>query len=107
MCLEHLRITGSALMGVIETLSCEKEFTRPITIEAVKPKENTLNEAEKFFEFMDKYKIYIKNHKKNYSKMTKAHPWFVNFNNSDWACFMFMHTFIHRRQIQAIIKDLK
>jgi hypothetical protein len=39
--------------------------------------------------------------------MTKAHPWFVNFNNSDWACFMFMHTFIHRRQIQAIIKDLK
>jgi len=39
--------------------------------------------------------------------MTKAHPWFVKFNNFDWNNFMFMHTFIHRRQIQAILNELK
>lgn len=107
MTLEHLRITGSAIIKVIETLTQEKAFERPITIEAVKPKENGSDEHTKFFAFMNEYAQYIKQHPKNYSKMTKKHPWFVNFNNSDWACFMFMHTFIHRRQIEAIIKELK
>lgn len=106
MCLEHLRITGSAIMLVINTLSKEEEFKKDITIEAVKPKDNSEKEHELFFDFMEKYNEFIKKHPKNYSKMTKRHPWFVNFNNSDWACFMFMHTFVHRRQIQAIIKEL-
>ena len=107
MTLEHLRIAGIAVMAVIDTLSNEKEFPKEITIEGVKPKDNSKDEAKKFFDFMTTYEEYIKNHKKNYSKMTKKHPWFVNFNNFDWSCFMFMHTFIHRRQIEAIIKELK
>ena len=107
MTLEHLRIAGTAVMAVIDTLSNEKEFPKEITIEAVKPKDNSKDEAKKFFDFMKTYAEYIKNHKKNYSKMTKKHPWFVNFNNFDWSCFMYMHTFIHRRQIEAIIKELK
>jgi hypothetical protein len=40
---------------------------------------------------------------KKHSQMTKRHPWFVEFNNFDWSAFMYMHTFIHRRQIEAII----
>lgn len=107
MTLEHLRITGTAIMSVIDTLSNEQEVTQEITIEAVKPKDNSNTEPEQFFSFMEKYDFFIKNHSKNYSKKTKKHPWFVHFNNSDWACFMFMHTFIHRRQIESIIKDLK
>lgn len=107
MTLEHLRIAGSAIMMVIDTLSNEKEFPKDIKIETVKPKNNGKDEAKKFFDFMKTYEEYIKNHKKNYSKMTKPHPWFVEFNNFDWACFMYMHTFIHRRQIEAIIKELK
>lgn len=107
MTLEHLRIAGSAVMSVIDILSNEKEFSKDITIEAVKPRDNAIDEAKKFFNFMKTYEEYIKNHKKNYSKKTKKHPWFINFNNFDWSCFMYMHTFIHRRQIQAIIKELK
>jgi hypothetical protein len=107
MTLEHLRIAGSAIMMLIDTLSNEKEFPKDIKIENVKPKENTKDEARKFFEFSNRYIEYIKNHKKNYSKKTKKHPWFVNFNNFDWVCFMYMHTFIHRRQIETIIKELK
>ncbi len=106
MTLEHLRITGSAIMLIISTLSEEKEFPKEITIEGVKPKENGEDEAKKFFDFMEKYNIFIKNHKKNKSKMTKKHPWFVEFNNLEWACFMFVHTFVHRRQIEKIIKAL-
>ena len=50
---------------------------------------------------------WIKSLDKKQSKMKKKHPWFTEFNNYDWSVFMFMHTFIHRRQIQAIIKELK
>lgn len=107
MVLEHLKIAGTGISSVIESLSNEKEFPQDITIQAVKPKDNGTDEAQKFFDFVETYEEYIKKHKKNYSKMTKPHPWFVEFNNFDWACFMYMHTFIHRRQIEAIIKELK
>lgn len=104
--LEHLTITGNALMTVIQTLSDEKEFTREITIEAVKPKENKLNQIDDFTELYERYFEFMKNLPKTQSKMTKKHPWFVGFNNFDWSVFMYMHTFIHRRQIEAIIAKL-
>lgn len=104
MVCEHLYIAGGAVMSVIDTLTKEEEFKRDIKIEAVKPKGEDENAYENFLSFMDKYEDYIKSHKKNQSKQTKAHPWFINFNNCDWSCFMFMHTFIHRRQIEEIIK---
>lgn len=106
MVLEHLTIAGSAVMMVIKTLSDEKEFKKEITIEGVKPKENKLNQLDEFLAFYENYFQYIQKHSKKYSKMRKKHPWFVNFNNFDWSVFMFMHTFIHRRQIEAIIKKL-
>lgn len=104
--LEHLTITGNALMVLIETLSNEKEFLKDITIEMVKPKENKLDQINDFMKFYESYIIFIKNLPKTQSKMKKKHPWFVEFNNYDWNIFMYMHTFIHRRQIQAIIKKL-
>ncbi len=55
MTLEHLRITGTAIMSVIDTLSNEQEVTQEITIEAVKPKDNSNTEPEQFFSFMEKY----------------------------------------------------
>jgi hypothetical protein len=107
MVLEHLTIAGTALMAVIKTLSEEKEFNREITIEGVKPFQNKLDQINDFIKFYDSYVYFIENLPKKQSKMTKAHPWFVEFNNFDWSIFMFMHTFIHRRQIEAIIKELK
>lgn len=106
MALEHLTITGNAIVMLINSLSQEKEFKREITIEGVKPKNDGTFNIEEFFIFMDKYSEYIKKHNKKQSTQTKKHPWFVNFNNADWNCFMFMHTFIHRRQIQTIMKGL-
>lgn len=104
--LEHLTITGNAVMMVINTLSQEKEFKKDVTIVGVKPKENKLDQLDEFLAFYDKYFEFINNLPKKQSRMTKKHPWFVSFNNFDWSIFMFMHTFIHRRQIEAIIKKL-
>ncbi|NUW27142.1 hypothetical protein HUX57_10755 [Arcobacter butzleri] len=103
MVLEHLEIAGNKVKDVIEALSLEKE----IKIENVKPKQNVENQYESFKKFYEEYISFIKTLDKKQSKMKKKHPWFIEFNNYDWSVFMFMHTFIHRRQIEAIIKELK
>ncbi len=55
---------------------------------------------------MNMYENMIKKLDKKQSKAKIRHPWFVEFNNFDWSVFMYMHTFIHRRQIEEIIRVL-
>lgn len=93
-------------MELIQTLSKEQEYPGDIKIEMVKPKENKLDQINDFLEFYESYFEFIDNLPKLQSTMKKKHPWFIEFNNFDWNIFMYMHTFIHRRQIQAIIKKL-
>lgn len=107
MVAEHLTIAGRGIMGIIATLSQEQPFERPVTIEGVKPFENKPDQIGEFEAFAKEYAAFFKALPKHHSKMTSPHPWFMQFNNFDWAAFMYMHTFIHRRQIQAIIKKLK
>jgi hypothetical protein len=107
MVLEHLTIAGKALQYVIDELSHEREVKIEIKIENVKPQDNKENQLEEFLAFYYNYFEYIKNHNKKQSKAKKQHPWFVEFNNFDWSIFIYMHTFIHRRQIESIIESLK
>ncbi|TQV62605.1 MAG: hypothetical protein FNT15_06360 [Sulfurovum sp.] len=105
MVLEHLTIVGSGIQQLIDTLSKEKAFEREVSIEAVKPQHNE-DYLEKFNQFSDSYIKFIKTLEKKKSKMTKKHPWFVEFNNFDWSIFVYIHTMVHRRQIQRIISGL-
>lgn len=107
MVIEHLCITGRKVMEVITALSQEREYSEIVTIAGVKPFANRSGTLDDFKAFIDKYKTFFTALPKHHSKMTKPHPWFYSFNNFDWSSFMYMHTFIHRRQIQAIIKALK
>ena len=107
MVLEHLEIAGNKVKNIIETLSLEKEFEEDVKIENVKPKLNNKNQYESFKKFYQDYILFIKSLDKKQSKMRKKHPWFIEFNNFEWSVFMYMHTFIHRRQIEAIIEELK
>lgn len=107
MVVEHLTITGNAIMLVINTLSKEKEFSRDVTVEGVKPFENKEDAIVDLLAFTDTYENFINSLDKKPSKQTKAHPWFIEFNNFDWSIFNAIHTFIHRRHIEAIISKLK
>ena len=106
MILEHLEIAGNKVKNIIETLSLEKEFEEDVKIENVKPKLNNKNQYESFKKFYQNYILFINSLDKKQSKMRKKHPWFIEFNNFEWSVFMYMHTFIHRRQIEAIIEDI-
>lgn len=107
MVIEHLCITGRKVMEIITALSEEREFRESVTIEGVKPFANRSGTLDDFKTFIDEYETFFTALPKHHSKMTKPHPWFRSFNNFDWAAFMYMHTFIHRRQIQSIINALK
>lgn len=106
MTLQHLTIVGTALIMVIDTLSKEQVIEKEVRIEDVKPSEQTKEESRKFFLYVKKYESFIKSHDKKVSTMKKKHPWFIEFNNKEWSTFAFIHTFVHRRQIEAIIKKL-
>ena len=105
--MEHLAVTGAGIQMIIATLSKEQEFPREVTIEGVKPKENRSDALEKLLAFTDGYEAFIGGLEKRVSAATKAHPWFGEFTNFDWHCLMAMHTFIHRRQIRAILKEAR
>lgn len=106
MVLEHLVIAGGLVKETILSLSKEKILVDDIKIEDVKPFENDEKALENFLAFYKSYVQMIENLPKKQSITTRKHPWFVRFNNFDWSIFMYMHTFIHRRQIQEIIKNL-
>jgi hypothetical protein len=107
MVLEHLVIAGALVKDTIKSLSNEIVPPQEIKIEDVKPFENSAEALEKFLEFYKTYFDMIETLQKKQSIATKKHPWFVSFNNFDWSIFMYMHTFIHRRQIEEIISKLK
>lgn len=106
MVIEHLNIVGYGIMGVIHTLSKEESVTEEIKIENVKPHGSTEDELNRFLAFSRVYDTFIEKLPKRKSRMTKPHPWFVELNNMDWSIFMAIHTFVHRRQIEAIIQRL-
>ena len=104
--LEHLIIAGTLVKNVIETLSKEEKFIEEIKIENVKAYGDDENQLELFLEFYNNYFEFITQLPKKQSIMKHRHPWFVEFNNFDWSVFMYMHTFVHRRQIEQILKEL-
>jgi uncharacterized protein YdiU (UPF0061 family) len=104
--LEHLVIAGNAVQLAISFLNKEREFKKEINIADVKAYGDDNEQFEKFNQFYSGYLEFVETNLIKQSKMTKAHPWFVEFNNFDWHSFMYMHTFVHRRQIEAIIKAL-
>jgi hypothetical protein len=107
MVIEHLNIVGYGIMGVIHTLSKEERVEKEIKIENVKPQGSVEDELNRFLAFSRVYNSFIEKLPKRKSNMTKLHPWFVELNNVDWSIFMAIHTFVHRRQIEAIIKGIK
>lgn len=107
MTLEHLVIAGTGVMGIIHTLSQEKKFAKEVTIQGVKPHANEADTLEAFVKFTEKYTAFIDALPKKKSLMRHQHPWFIEFNNFEWSVFMFIHTFVHRRQIEAIAKILR
>ena len=106
MAMEHLTITGYGVMNIIDNISKEQSMPQKITIQAVKPHENSDDSLSNFIKFTDTYTNFAKNLEKRVSSTTANHPWFGPFDNFTWYGFMAIHTFVHRRQIETILKNI-
>jgi len=100
MVIEHLIIVNTGIIEVIKTLGREEEVDGEIRIEDVKPHQGNCSLSE-LQTLLDTYTRTYTPPKRN-SRATKAHPWFVEFNDQEWYTFLAIHTWVHRRQIQAI-----
>ena len=101
--IEHITVVNAGIIEVIKTLSKEEAHLSEVSIQAVKPDNRglTLNHLEKIVKEYESFIPQTRN-----SKMTKSHPWFTGLNNRDWHTFLAIHTWVHKRQIKAILKQL-
>lgn len=105
--LEHLSIVGRGVQEIVATLSQERVYEAALSIEGVKPHANPAEALADFEAFAREYRVFFNTLRRRESLQTKPHPWFDAFNNRDWHIFMYLHAFIHRRQIEAIIQKME
>ncbi len=109
MVTEHLLSVGTALMTRIPLLSRGEKLGRNVQITDVKPyKEIDEHILGDFAEFLASYRVQMENdigdiHIDN----TSAHPWFGEFNPKQWSVLGMVHQIVHRRQIEAILRQLR
>ncbi|MCH9739448.1 MAG: hypothetical protein K0U38_01215, partial [Epsilonproteobacteria bacterium] len=109
MVIEHLFIVGSALQVRIPILSRGKKLNKHVKIEDVKPyKEIDEDVVKKFEIFLSTYREKLEKNIENiYIDNTSKHPWFGEFNPKQWSVLGVVHQIVHRRQIEAILKEIK
>jgi hypothetical protein len=105
MVVEHIFVAHKGVSEIIKSLTDEEEVTREVSIEVVKPSHNE-NYLVQLKAFVVQYKEFVKSVENRNSQKTKAHPWFLKFNNRDWHIFLAIHSWVHKRQIKAIIRKL-
>lgn len=109
MVLEHLLIVGSALEVRISLLSRGKKLHKDVKIEDVKPyKEIDEDIVKKYEVFLSTYRERLEKNVDNiHIDNVSKHPWFGDFNPKQWSVLGAMHQFVHRRQIEAILRELE
>ena len=108
MAVEHLMIVGDQMIRAITSLSAGKVPDGKADIAAVKPKgvhaDRTAIPA--YEEFLARYRKAYEGLPSLDSTAKFYHPWFGKMTAYQWHCLAASHTYIHRKQIDAIISGL-
>jgi hypothetical protein len=105
MVLQHLVIVNTGIAELIATLSEDKSFEREVQIADVKPIPDAGQEQLSLLEQSLKgYLAQVAAIKTLHTVRRHAHPWFGLLNGHDWHTLAALHTAIHRRQLDAIVR---
>ncbi|HYE33767.1 MAG TPA: DinB family protein [Methylomirabilota bacterium] len=108
MTVGHLNITTAFIQAIVERLRNEEAIDREVRIQDVKPSvEQSETTVKLFRRICGRYVKSVAALGKLNSKTTHTHPWFGPLNAHGWHCLAAIHHTIHRRQIEAIIRELK
>jgi hypothetical protein len=108
MVLDHLRIVDEGIAQIVETLSHDRPFPRGVRIENVKPRIGAGPEAiDGFIKAVANYEATVTRIGKLSShRLRHPHPWFFPMTAHEWHCLAGFHHWIHRRQIERIMRLL-
>ncbi len=105
MVLQHLVIVDNGISELIVALSHNQTHEREVRIADVKPDVNAGQEQLPHLEeAVQTYLDRVATVENLYTEERHAHPWFGEMNAHGWHTLAALHTMIHRRQLDVIIK---
>ncbi|MDX9738593.1 MAG: hypothetical protein RBT53_10645, partial [Azonexus sp.] len=108
MVLQHLVIVNTGIGDLLCALSEDKAFEREVRIADVKPTADAGQEQLASLEHaIMAYQEKAASIKNLYTSRRHAHPWFGPLDGHGWHTLAALHTMIHRRQLDAIVRILK
>lgn len=106
MVIEHLMITGPAMLGAARSLAAGIVPQRQVKISDLKPK------GESGPEVLDDFKKLLEGYTGRATGLSKpgqptfAHPWFGELDAHGWLVLNGFHQSIHRTQVERIVASL-
>ena len=108
MVLDHLRIVNDAVAGFIELLGEERLPAIQADTATVKPSTSTGPEVIDAFNLScGELATVVATIENLETQATHPHPWFGPFNAGQWHHMAAFHMSLHRKQMEAILKELK
>ena len=110
MTLDHVLIVSRKMGGIIEALSQGRVPEEKVDLALVKPKaeENDANVVSLFQDYAQSGAREIRARVFDAESKTRyTHPWFGPIRAKQWFWLLGIHMGIHRKQIEAIRKQLK
>ena len=105
MTLEHLVIVNLGIAGVIRALGSDEPELAEVRIQDVKPSEAVgLEQIERLRSAVEIYERTIK--QQDEPQLRHPHPWFGPLDARGWHALAAIHSGLHRRQIQTIVRKL-
>jgi hypothetical protein len=107
MVLDHLRIVNEGIAQIIHTLTDDRLFGQEIRIQDVKPSpQSGPDTVERFIKSVATYESTITRLGTLGRRLHHAHPWFGPMTAHDWHCLAAIHSWVHRRQMERVVRQL-
>lgn len=108
MVLDHLRIVDEGITEIVKTLTDDRLFRQEVRIQDVKPHpESGPDTIDQFLKAVNNYESTVVRLGPLGHQVRHPHPWFGLMTAHDWHCLAAIHHWVHRRQLERIIEELR
>lgn len=108
MVFDHLRIIDEGLTHIVHALSRDRVVKQEVRIQDVKPSPQSGPETiDRFVKAVDGYGAMLTRLPTLGRRVHHLHPWFGPMTAHDWHCLAAIHHWVHRRQLERIVEQLR
>jgi len=105
MVLDHLRIVNHAIAHIVDVLSKNQTLTQEVRIQDVKPNpESGPDVIQGYSQSVAAYESLVQGLGALGTHRQHPHPWFGPMTAFDWHCLAAIHHWVHRRQLERIVR---